>query len=139
MKKILITTILVSMTSIAIAGNYGIAIYTNTLNNNVTNLTQCKEMEETKIDMLSQMNMQNQICVYENYGKLTEKWITQPPQEYVPIKTIVINMNNTELSQEMKNKLKETSSQCQDMGLKMRAKLKEKYGVENFNCQNHRY
>lgn len=136
MKKLLLTCVLSGITTFAMAGNVGVGF--STTNNNVTNvnqLAQCKQMDETKINMLSQINMQREICLYENYARLTERWTTAPPEPYLPPNSIILNIRKQEVSPEMKDKLMQTSQQCQDVGAKMRIKLKEMYGVENFVCK----
>lgn len=137
MKKILIATLLVGFASLAMADNTGFSFTTinNTNNNNAKNLAQCKEIDDAKLNIMSQINMQKQICLYENYAKLTERWTTNPPEVYVPPRSIVLNMNQKEMSPEIKEKLNQTSEQCQDLGGKMRTKLKEMYGVDNFTCR----
>lgn len=134
MKKLLLSCVLGAITSLAMAGSIGIGYSTNNTTN-VNQLAQCKEMNDTQINMLSQVNMQKEICLYENYARLTERWTTQPPEPYIPPNSIVININKKEVSPEMKDKLLQTSKQCQDAGTKMRAKLKEMYGVDNFICR----
>lgn len=134
MKKLLLSCVLGAMTSLAVAGPIGIG-YSTSNTTNVNQLAQCKEMNDTQINMLSQVNMQKEICLYENYARLTERWTTQPPEPYIPPNSIVININKKEVSPEMKDKLLQTSKQCQDAGIKMRAKLKEMYGVDNFICR----
>lgn len=134
MKKIVLSCILSAVTSISIAMPIGIGFSTNN-NSNVNQLAQCKEMTDTQINMLSQVNMQKEICLYENYARLTQRWTKEPPQPYVPPNSIIINMNKKEVSPEMKGKLLQTSQQCEDLAVKMRAKLKEMYGVDNFVCK----
>jgi hypothetical protein len=133
MKKILIMVLLSGISSITMAQNISIGISSS--NNNVNNLAQCKEIDDAKLNMLSQVNMQKEICLYENYAKLTDKWTTSPPEPYRQPNSIIISMNKKEMSQEMKDKLIKIGQQCQELGVKMRAKLKETYGVENFQCK----
>lgn len=135
MKKILLTYVLSGMTTMAMAG-VGVGFSTTT--NNVTNvnqLAQCNQMDEAKLNMLSQINMQKQICLYENYAQLTQRWTTTPPEPYLPPNTIILNVRKQEVSPEMKEKLSQTSQQCQSVATNMRAKLKEMYGVDNFSCR----
>lgn len=134
MKKIVLSCVLSAVTSISIAMPIGIGFSTNN-NSNVNQLAQCKEMTDAQINMLSQVNMQKEICLYENYARLTQRWTKEPPQPYVPPNSIIINMNKKEVSPEMKEKLLQTSQQCEDLAMKMRAKLKEMYGVDNFVCK----
>ena len=136
MKKLLLTGIFSCVTTLAIAGNVGVG-FSTTANNvtNVNQLAQCNQMDEAKLNMLSQINMQKQICLYENYAQLTQRWTTTPPEPYLPPNTIILNVRKQEVSPEMKEKLSQTSQQCQSVGAKMRIKLKEMYGVENFVCK----
>lgn len=134
MKKLLLSCVLGAITSLALADPIGIG-YTTSNTSNVNQLAQCKEMSEAQLNMLSQVNMQKEICLYENYAKLTDKWTTQPPEPYLPPNSIIINIHKQEVSPEMKAKLTQTSQQCQDLAVKMRAKLKEMYGVDNFICR----
>lgn len=133
MKKILIMVLLSTISSLTMAQNIAIGITTSS--NNVNNLAQCKEIDEVKMNMLSQINMQKEICLYENYAKLTEKWSTSPPEPYIQPNSFIININKKEMPQEMKEKLLETGQKCQELGVKMRAKLKDTYGIENFQCK----
>lgn len=137
MKKILITTLIFGLSSLAIADNSVISFKTinNTNNGNAKNLAQCREIDENKLNIMSQINMQKEICLFENYAKLTERWTTNPPETYVPPRSIVLNINKKEVSPEIKEKLNQTSQQCQDLGAKMREKLKEMYGVDKFVCK----
>ena len=79
--------------------------------------------------------MQKEICIYENYSKITSKWTETPPEPYTPPNSIIINMSKREVSPEMKEKLTQTSQQCLDLANKMREKLKQMYGVENYTCR----
>lgn len=133
MKNLIKSLILTSISSMALAGPIGIGFSTN--NTNVNNIAQCKEMDESKVNMLSQINMQKEICIYENYAKITSKWTENPPEPYTPPNSIIINLNKKEVSPEMKEKLKKTGEQCMDVAAKMREKLKQMYGVENYSCR----
>ncbi len=133
MKNLIKSLILTSISSMALAGPVGIGFSTN--NTNVNNIAQCKEMDESKVNMLSQINMQKEICIYENYAKITSKWTETPPEPYTPPNSIVININKKEVSPEMKEKLQKTGEQCMDVAAKMREKLKQIYGVENYTCR----
>ena len=133
MKNLIKSLILTSISSMALAGPVGIGFSTN--NTNVNNIAQCKEMDESKVNMLSQINMQKEICIYENYAKITSKWTETPPEPYTPPNSIIINMSKKEVSPEMKEKLTQTSQQCLDLANKMREKLKQMYGVENYTCR----
>ena len=56
MKKLMQSLILSSLSSIVLANPIGIGFSTS--NTNVSNIAQCKEMDESKVNMLSQINMQ---------------------------------------------------------------------------------
>lgn len=135
MKKLLMTTLLASVATVALAQNQSIYGTTGALNNsNASNLTQCKEMDESKLNMLSQYNMKRQVCLYENYAKLMERWTTQPQEIYAQRKSIIITRNAQPLPPEIKEKMGQTSQQCQALSNQMRNKLKEMYGVEELSC-----
>lgn len=124
MKKIVLAYVLSIISSVSLAGNIGISFASND-----GQIAQCKEMSEVQVNMLSQMSMKKQICLYDNYAQLTEKWTKQSPEPYIKL-----NSNNKDVSPELKEKLLSISKQCQNLAGKMREKLKEKYGVESNLC-----
>lgn len=142
MKKILLAGILYSASVIAIAQPLVIGYSKNPFinngfynGNNLSALVQCQEMNEAQINMLSRVNMENQVCLYETYAKLAEKYITHPPEQYVPPKSIVITLNKQEMSDIQKEQLQQTSNMCQSLATKMREKLKSMYSVDNLVCK----
>lgn len=142
MKKILLASMLCAINMLATAQPVTLsysrsAIINNNLigNNNLSSLVGCQEMSEAQMNILSKINMQNQICKYESYSKITEKWITNPPQQYVPPRSVVITLNKQEMSEEEKQRLQQTSQFCQNLANKMRVRLKEMYSVDNLECK----
>lgn len=143
MKKILLSALLcivnvtVNAQTIAVGNPRAILMNNGFYNgfNNYSALAQCQQMNEAQINMLSRVNMENQICVYETYAKLAEKYITNPPEQYIPPKSIVITLNKQEYSEQQKKQLQQTSNMCQNLAMQMREKLKLMYSVDNLICK----
>lgn len=143
MKKIILASVLCAVNMLAIAqpitfGYSRSMVITNNFNNgfnNLSSLVGCPDINEAQTNMLSRINLQNKICLYESYSKLTEKWVNNGPDQYIPPRSVVITLNKQEVSDEEKERLKKTSQVCQDISTKLREKLKDMYSVDNLVCK----
>lgn len=139
MKKLFLATLLCGVSVLATAQpitmSYSRQAVINNGINNYLDLVQCQEITEDKIMLLSRINMQNQICMYESYAKLTKKFMTEPPEQYISPKSIVITLNQKEITEKEKEYLENTSNQCQSLALKMRKNIKDMYSVDNLVCK----
>lgn len=132
--KILITIGLLScISSVVMAGGLNIAITTATKTK--PNFAKCSEMDESSLSRLSRTSFKQQICLFENYSKLMNKWITNPPETTAPANSITLEFGKKETTEEVKGILTETSEKCLDVSLKMRVKFQEMYGEEEINCK----
>ena len=95
---------------------------------------QCHKIDDNKLNMMSQLEIERQICIYDNYAKLNEKWSSSPPQNVVPANSIVININQPATSEQLKEAFTNASNQCKELATNMKNNLKTMYGIETYKC-----